>query len=117
MFIPNTYEFFWNVSPEKFMGRMASEYKKFWNDSRKAKAKALGLTQTQVSILASIVECETKKKDEMPIVARVYKNRLDKNDKLQADPTVVFAVGDFTIKRVLFVHKDKIGRASCRERV
>lgn len=110
MFIPNTYEFFWNVSPEKFMGRMASEYKKFWTDSRKAKAKALGLTQTQVSILASIVECETKKKDEMPIVARVYKNRLDKNDKLQADPTVVFAVGDFTIKRVLFVHKDTDSR-------
>lgn len=106
LFIPNTYEVYWTIKPEELMQRMAKEYKRFWTEERKAKAKALGMTQTEVSVLASIVECETKKADEMPIVARVYKNRLDQDMKLQADPTVVFAVGDFTIKRVLYAHKN-----------
>lgn len=106
IFIPNTYEVYWMTKPVALISKMAKEYKKFWTDERKAKAKALGMTQTEVSVLASIVECETKKKDEMPIVARVYKNRLDRHEKLQADPTVVFAVGDFSIKRVLYGHKN-----------
>lgn len=107
LFIPNTYEVYWTTNPETLMKRMASEYKTFWNADRKAKAKAHGMTQTEIQILASIVECETKKNDEMPLVARVYKNRLDQNMKLQADPTVVFAVGDFGIKRVLSGHKER----------
>lgn len=106
LFIPNTYEVYWTVKPTDLMDRMAKEYKKYWNQERKDKAAAHGLSPTQVAILASIVECETNKKDEMPTVARVYKNRLDQDMKLQADPTVVFAVGDFNIKRVLYGHKN-----------
>lgn len=105
MFIPNTYEFFWTVKPNDFLDRMAKEYKNFWNAERKQKAAALGLSQTQVQILASIVESETKKKDEQPRVAGVYLNRLKRGIKLEADPTLVFAMRDFTIRRVLNVHK------------
>jgi len=104
MFLPNTYEFYWNTSAEEFIVRMAQEYKKFWNDDRKAKAAALNLSQSDVSILASIVEKESLKRDEQPRVAGVYINRLKKGMKLQADPTVIFAIGDFTINRVLFKH-------------
>ncbi|WMJ73399.1 endolytic transglycosylase MltG [Cytophagaceae bacterium ABcell3] len=100
MFIPDTYEMFWTVSAEKLINRMHSEYKRFWNDERLAKAEAIGLSPTEVSILASIVEAETKMNDEKPRVAGVYINRLNKNMLLQADPTVVFATGDFGIKRV-----------------
>jgi len=107
MFIPNSYEFFWNTKATKFRERMAKEYRKFWTDDRLAKAKALNLTPIEVSILASIVHKETVKKDERPKVAGVYLNRLAKGMKLEADPTVIYAVklksGDFTqvIKRVL----------------
>ena len=104
--IPNTYEFFWNTSAEQFYERMAKEYRKFWTDKRKAKAKEIGLTQNEVIILASIVEQETKKNDEKPIVAGVYMNRYNKGWKLEADPTLVFANGDFTIRRVLNEHKE-----------
>ena len=104
MFIPNTYEFWWNTSAEEFVQRMADEYKKFWNDDRKAKANELGLSQSQVSTLASIVESETQKNDEKARIAGVYINRLKKDWLLQADPTVVFAAGDFTIKRILNKH-------------
>lgn len=104
MFIPNTYEFWWNTSAEEFVQRMADEYKKFWNDDRKAKANALGLSQSQVSTLASIVESETQKNDEKARIAGVYINRLKKDWLLQADPTVVFAAGDFNIKRILNKH-------------
>ena len=104
MFIPNTYEFWWNTSAEEFVQRMADEYKKFWNDDRKAKAKQLGLSQSQVSTLASIVESETQKNDEKARIAGVYINRLKKDWLLQADPTVVFAAGDFSIKRILNRH-------------
>lgn len=106
MFIPNTYEFYWNTSKEEFMNRMANEYKNFWNDERKRKAIQLGLSQSQISILASIVESETKKNDEKPVVAGVYLNRLRKNMLLQADPTLVFATQDWNARRVLNIHKE-----------
>jgi len=108
MFIPNSYEFFWNISADKFRDRMAKEYRKFWTAERIAKAEKLNLTPIQVSILASIVHKETVKKDERPRVAGVYLNRLDRGMKLEADPTVIYAVkkssGDFNrvIKRVLY---------------
>lgn len=106
LFIPNTYELFWNTSSEKFVERMADEYKKFWTDDRKNKAQKLGLSQTQISVLASIVQQETVKSDERPRVAGVYLNRLSKDMLLQADPTVIFAIGDFSIHRVLNKYKD-----------
>lgn len=102
MFIPNTYEMYWNTSEEELLKKMHREYEKFWTAERKAKADALGLTPVQVSILASIVEAETKKRDEAPRIAGVYLNRLNANEKLQADPTVVFAIGNFNIKRLSF---------------
>ncbi|GAA4398348.1 endolytic transglycosylase MltG [Nibrella viscosa] len=105
MFIPDTYEFFWTVKPKDFLDRMAKEYKGFWTEERKRKAAALGLSQTQVQILASIVEGETKKNDEKPRVAGVYLNRLKRGMRLEADPTLIFAARDFTIRRVLNVHK------------
>lgn len=107
MFVPNTYEFYWNTSASKFVRRMHSEYRKFWNNEREEKARAIGFTPVQATILASIVEEETHKPDEMPCVAGVYKNRLDANMRLQADPTVKYAVGDFSIKRVLHQHLAK----------
>lgn len=106
-FIPNTYEFFWNTSATKFIERMEIEYHRFWNTERLSKAKRLGLTPAEVAILASIVQKETTKRDEMPRVAGVYLNRLEKGWKLQADPTVIYAMKivsgnfDLVIKRVL----------------
>ena len=105
MFIPNTYEMWWNTPEEDLIARMAKEYKRFWNDERQDKAKRIGLSQSEVSILASIVQRETNKNDEKPTVAGVYYNRLKKGMLLQADPTLVYAVGDFTIRRVLNKHK------------
>jgi UPF0755 protein len=103
--IPNTYQFFWNTDPDAFMGRMIKEHKKFWEkEGRKAKADSLGLSSEEVYTLASIVEKETQAKSERPRVAGLYLNRLREGMKLQADPTVVFALGDFTIKRILFHH-------------
>jgi len=102
MFLPNTYDIYWNVGTERFLDRMHSEYQKFWSDERKAKAKAINLTPGQVSILASIVEEEqARKPDERPKVAGMYINRLQTGMPLQADPTVKFALGDFAIKRIL----------------
>jgi UPF0755 protein len=106
LFIPNTYEFYWNTSAKGFFERMAREYKAFWTQSRKEKAKNTGLSQTEVSIIASIVEQETRMNDEKPVIAGVYLNRYRKGWKLEADPTLVFAAGDFTIQRVLNVHKE-----------
>jgi UPF0755 protein len=100
LFIPNTYKMNWTTKPEKFVARMATEFKGFWTEERKAKAKAIGLSQSEVATLASIVESETIKNDEKPVVAGVYINRIKKGMPLQADPTLVFALGDFTIKRV-----------------
>ncbi len=106
MFIPNTYELKWNTSADKFRDKMADEFNRFWNDERRAKAKALGMTPAQVITLAAIVHKETVKTDERPRVAGVYLNRLKLEMPLQADPTVIYAVkresGDFNqvIKRV-----------------
>lgn len=106
MFIPNTYEVWWNTSAEGLFDRMHQEYTKFWTEPRKKKAEQLGLSPLEVSTLASIVQAETQKADERPKVAGVYLNRLRIRMPLQADPTLVFAVGDFGLKRVLNVHKE-----------
>ncbi len=106
MFLPNTYEVYFNVSPEGLVERMRTEYKKFWNEKRLESAKKIELTPIEVSILASIVQAETVKQDEAPIIAGLYINRMKKDMALQADPTLVFAVGDFTLKRVLNEHKE-----------
>lgn len=99
-FLPDSYEFYWGAQPADVIKKMYAHRKKFWNEERTAKAKGLGLTPTQVAIVASIVEEETAKKDEMPKVARLYLNRLAKGMPLQADPTVKFAIGDFSIRRI-----------------
>jgi UPF0755 protein len=104
MIIPNTYELYWNTSPRQFIDRMYNEYNKFWNEARLAKAREIGLNKIEISTLASIVEEETKKNSEKAIVAGVYINRLKKGMRLQADPTVKYAVGDVTIKRILNKH-------------
>jgi UPF0755 protein len=106
MFIPNSYEVYYNVTPEQLITRMHTEYRGFWNEERKKKAANLNLTPVEVSILASIVQAETVKKDEAPVIAGLYLNRLSKGIALQADPTLVFASGDFTLKRVLNEHKE-----------
>ena len=105
MFIPDTYEFYWNTDATEFIDRMKTEYDIFWNNERLKKAENLDLTPIEVIILASIVDKETLKIEEMPRIAGVYLNRLKRNWALQADPTLVFAVGDFSITRVLDVHK------------
>ena len=105
MFIPNTYQVYWTDSPEQILDRMKKEYDAFWTDERKQKAKNLNMTQEEVSTLASIVKGETNKMDEAPTVAGVYINRLKRGIALQADPTLVFAIGDFSIRRIL--NKDK----------
>ena len=106
LFLPDTYEFYWNTDAEGFVVRMFQEYNKFWNEERKQKAQSKGLTPIQVSILASIVNKETNMSDEMPRVAGVYLNRLKNNWLLQADPTLIFAWNDYSIKRVLDRHKE-----------
>jgi len=108
MFIPNTYEVFWNISPKELFKRMNSEYNKFWTEERKAKAAAIPLTPTEVATLASIVEEETNNKADRPKVAGLYINRLKSGMTLQADPTVKYAVGDFSLKRILIKHILKI---------
>ncbi|MEY2693600.1 MAG: hypothetical protein RIT03_1992, partial [Bacteroidota bacterium] len=108
IFIPNSYEFFWNTSAEVFRDKMLKEYRKFWTPARLEKAKKLNLNTEEVIALASIVHKETVKADERPVVAGVYLNRLQKGIKLEADPTVIYAVkavsNDFNqvIKRVLY---------------
>lgn len=101
MFIPNTYELYWTTTAKRFLDRMNKEYKAFWNDERLKKAKEIGLTPVEVSTLASIVDEETVKPDEKPKVAGLYLNRLKKGMKLQADPTIKFVLGDFSVKRIL----------------
>lgn len=100
MFIPNSYEMYWNTSPMVFFERMQKEYDKFWTSERKQKAAALNLTLPEVSVLASIVDAEALYDKEMPTIAGLYLNRLRKGILLQADPTVIFANNDFTVKRV-----------------
>ncbi|MEK6478329.1 endolytic transglycosylase MltG [Catalinimonas sp. 4WD22] len=106
MFLPNTYEMFWTTQEKELLDRMHQEYQRFWNEERLNKAKALNMTPVEVSILASIVESETNKMEEAPVVAGLYLNRLQRNIALQADPTLVFAAQDFTIRRVLDKHKE-----------
>jgi UPF0755 protein len=108
LFIPNTYEVFWNLNAKDLFERMNKEYTKFWTDERKAKAAAIPMTPVEVSTLASIVEEETNNKTDRPKVAGLYINRLKTDMPLQADPTLKFAVGDFglkrlTLKQILFI--------------
>jgi UPF0755 protein len=104
MFIPNTYEFYWNISPIEFFEKMQKQYDQFWTTERKAKAEKLKLTPIKATILASIVDWEALYDKEMPIIARLYLNRLNQGILLQADPTVIYANDDFTIKRVTRNH-------------
>ena len=100
LLMPDTYEFYWNITPEKMLARMNDYYNDFWTAERKAKAEKLGLTPDEVATVASIVEEETVKADERGKVARLYLNRYQQGMRLQADPTVKFALNDFTIKRI-----------------
>ena len=104
IFIPNTYEFYWTVTPEDFVDRMYKEYKRFWIGERDKKRERSGLNRVEVSTLASIVYEETRKVDEMPRVAGVYVNRLKQGIPLQADPTIKYAMQDFGLRRILYRH-------------
>lgn len=104
LFIPNTYEVYWNISAEDFMKRMIKEHKVFWNEERIKKAKSIELTPEEVATLASIVEEETAVNAEKPVVAGLYINRLKRGMLLQADPTIKFSLQDFGLKRILFKH-------------
>jgi UPF0755 protein len=112
MYLPNSYEFFWNTSAEQFRDRMFKEYNRFWNITRNEKAKAIGLSRDQVIALASIVYEESKQASEQPRIAGVYMNRIRIGMPMQADPTLKFAAyqlpeyKDSVIKRVLNIHKD-----------
>lgn len=104
MFIPNTYEFYWDVTVDAFLARMKKEYDSFWTAERLEKAKQINLTPIEVASLAAIVEEECTVEEEYPIVAGLYLNRLKIGQPLQADPTVKYAVGDFSLQRVLDIH-------------
>ena len=105
MFLPDTYEIYWNISTENLFKKMNNEYNKFWNKKREDKLNKLNINKIDVSILASIVASETLKMDEANTIAGLYINRLNKNMHLQADPTLVYAANDFSIRRVLNKHK------------
>ncbi|MDE6464831.1 MAG: endolytic transglycosylase MltG [Muribaculaceae bacterium] len=102
--LPDTYEYYWTASPETVLSGLLAERNSFWDSTRIAKAEALGLSPVGVATIASIVEEETAKADERPVVARLYLNRLDRNMPLQADPTVKFALGDFGLRRITIAH-------------
>lgn len=104
IFLPNTYHFLWNTDANQFIDRIKSEYERYWSGNRDSRREALGLTRNEIMSMAAIVQSETFKVDEMPRVAGVYKNRLKKGMKLQADPTVIYALGDPGIRRVLKKH-------------
>ena len=104
MFIPNTYQVYWNSSPEATLRRLKREYEKFWDESRRRKAETMQYSQVEVAIIASIVDEETNKNDEMSRIAGVYINRLKQGIPLQADPTLKYALENFSIKRVLNAH-------------
>lgn len=104
LFIPNTYQVYWDMSAEEFMKRMKKEHDRFWNKERLQKAESIGLTPDEVATLASIVEEETNNKAEQPMVAGLYINRLQRGMPLQADPTVKFALQDFGLRRILNKH-------------
>ena len=100
MFIPNTYDIYWNVSIDGLLERMKKEHDRFWNADRTAKATKLNMTSDEVSTLASIIDEETANNAEKPMIAGMYINRLKENMPLQADPTIKFALKDFAIKRI-----------------
>ncbi len=104
IFLPNTYEVFWTITPEQLIARMARESKAYWTEQRKAQARAAGLTEKEVITLASIVDQETAYTPEKPKVAGMYLNRLRQGMKLQADPTVKFALKQFRLRRILHEH-------------
>lgn len=104
LFLDDSYQVYWNVSPQKLTEKIGNHYKKIWNPERLKKAQVLGLTPAEVVTLASIVDEETNKRDEKPSIARLYLNRLNKGMKLQADPTVKFALGDFSLRRIRGEH-------------
>jgi len=105
LFIPNTYQFFWNISAEGFIDRMYNEYQNFWKLGRRLKAEKLNMSYEEIITLASIVDEETKMDDEKDMVAGLYLNRINKGMRLQADPTIIFALGDYSIRRVLNKHR------------
>ena len=105
IFLPDTYEVYWNISPEKLTNKMYSEYKKFWNEERLSKLDKINLNQKEAIVLASIVASESRMLDEADRIAGLYINRLNRKMRLQADPTLIFAANDFTIRRVLNKHK------------
>ncbi|MFN5423461.1 MAG: endolytic transglycosylase MltG [bacterium] len=109
--IPNTYEIYWNITPKEFINRMYRESEMFWNENRREKAKRAGLSNEEVYTLASIIEEETNDDDEKPIMASVYLNRLKKGMTLGADPTIKFAIGDFTIRRITGSHIKSTSRS------
>ena len=104
LFIPETYQVYWDISIEDFFARMKKEHNKFWNEDRRLKAKTIGMTPEEVCTLASIVEEETNNNDEKPMVAGLYINRLHTGMPLQADPTIKFALQDFSLRRITNQH-------------
>ena len=104
LFIPNTYEVYWNMSIDRLMERMKREHDAYWTKERQQKADALGLTPVEVATLASIIDEETSNDGEKPMIAGMYLNRLKKGMLLQADPTVKFALQDFSLRRILNKH-------------
>lgn len=99
IFLANTYEFYWNTSSKQFIERMLKEYNRFWTESRKSKAQSIGLSPTDVTILASIVQKESNRLDDYKIIAGVYLNRMQKGMPLQADPTVLYALKKLGVSR------------------
>jgi UPF0755 protein len=106
LFLPNTYNVYWNRDVKQLFRDMKKEYEKYWTSSRLDKLKSLGLTKEEAMTLASIVIEESAKYDELPNIAGVYINRLHISMPLQADPTVKYALGDFSLKRVLTIHTE-----------
>jgi len=107
LFLPNTYDIYWTKTPEEFIERMAAEFKKFWNEDRKAKAKKLKLSQSEIVTIASITQEEQLgHPEEWKTIAGLYLNRVRKGMALESDPTIKFAINDFTVKRVLNKHKE-----------
>lgn len=106
IFIPNSYEVYWNISVEAFIQRMKKEYDRFWNEERMRKAKELKMSPIEICTLASIIDEETNKNGEKPMVASMYLNRLRIGMPLQADPTVKFALQDFALRRIYYKHLD-----------
>jgi UPF0755 protein len=109
--IPNTYEIYWNTDAGSLIRRMSVEHDRFWTVERKEKASRLGLTPVEVYTMASIIEEESTKKKDKPLIASVYVNRIEKGMTLSADPTLKYALRDFGLKRIRFKHIDAAGNS------